>query len=113
MKAFLVGGGICALCQIVHDNTKLTAAHILVGLAVIGAILGGLGIYEQLVEFAGAGALIPVSGFGSSIVAGMLAEAKRLGWIGLFTGAFEITGLGLASAIIFGSSIAILFHPKD
>lgn len=113
MKAFLVGGGISALCQIVHDHTKLAAAHILVGLTLIGAILGGLGLYEPLVEFGGAGALIPVSGFGNSIVTGMLDETKRLGWIGLFTGAFGITGLGLASAIIFGSSIALLCHPKD
>ncbi|NLK07208.1 MAG: SpoVA/SpoVAEb family sporulation membrane protein [Firmicutes bacterium] len=112
VKAFLVGGGICAVCQIIYDNTKLTSAHILVGLAVLGAVLGGIGIYEPFVEWAGAGALIPVSGFGNSIVAGMLLEVKRLGWLGLFTGAFEVTGLGLASAIIFASGVALLFDPK-
>ncbi len=113
MKAFLVGGAICALAQIAYDNTKLSTGHILVSLTIIGAILGGLGLYDLLVDFAGAGALIPVSGFGSSIVTGMLVETKRLGWEGLFTGAFEITGLGLTSAIIFGTLMAVLFRPKD
>lgn len=113
LKAFLVGGTICAIAQFVYDNTKLTPAHILVALTVLGALLGGVGIYEPLAEFAGAGAIIPVSGFGNAIVTGMLSEIKRLGWEGLFTGAFEITGLGVTTAIIFGSLVALLSRPKD
>ncbi|NMB45228.1 MAG: stage V sporulation protein AE [Firmicutes bacterium] len=113
LKAFLVGGAICALAQIIYDNTKLTPAHILVAFTVAGAILGGLGVYETLTRFAGAGAIIPVSGFGNAIVTGMLNEVKRLGWEGLFTGAFEITGLGVTTAIVFGSLMAVLFRPRD
>ncbi|HHT72536.1 MAG TPA: SpoVA/SpoVAEb family sporulation membrane protein [Firmicutes bacterium] len=111
--AFLTGGLICAAAQLVLEYTQLTPAHVLVGLTVIGALLGGLGIYEPFLKFAGAGALVPVSGFGSSIARGMLSEIKRLGWEGLFTGAFEITGLGLAAAVVFGSLMAIVSKPRD
>jgi len=103
---------ICAASQLVLEYTKLTPAHILVGLTVLGAILSGVGLYEPFIQFAGAGALIPVSGFGSSITTGMVAEVQRLGWEGLFTGAFEITGLGLTAAVVFGSIIAYLAKPK-
>lgn len=109
--AFLVGGAICAVGQLTIDTTKCTNAHLLVGLVCLGALLGGLGIYEPFQEFAGAGALVPVLGFGSSITKGMLAELERLGWEGLFTGAFEITGLGLASSIVFSSLFALLRKP--
>ena len=111
--AFLTGGLICAAAQLVLEYTQLTPAHVLVGLTVIGALLEGLGIYEPFLKFAGAGALVPVSGFGSSIARGMLSEIKRLGWEGLFTGAFEITGLGLAAAVVFGSLMAIVSKPRD
>ena len=110
--AFLVGGAICALAQLVFDTVKCTSAHILVTLVCIGAVLNGLGIYEPFQEFAGAGALVPVLGFGSSITSGMLSEVQRLGWEGLFTGAFEITGLGLAAAIVFSSIVALVRKPK-
>ncbi|NLY10293.1 MAG: SpoVA/SpoVAEb family sporulation membrane protein [Firmicutes bacterium] len=110
--AFLVGGTICAIGQIVLDTTKLTPAHVLVGFTITGAILNGLGIYEPFIQFAGAGALIPVSGFGSAIASGMLAEVKRLGWEGLFTGAFEITGLGVTAAVVFASIIALIAKPR-
>lgn len=110
--AFVVGGLICAGAQLVLDTTKLKPAHILVGLVILGAILNGLGVYEPFQEFAGAGALIPVLGFGSSIAKGMLAEVQHLGWEGLFTGAFEITGLGLAAAIIFSTVIALICKPR-
>jgi len=111
--AFLVGGTICALAQLVLDHTKLALPHVLVGLTVLGAILSGFGIYEPFVKFAGAGALIPVCGFGNAIATGMLQEVKRLGWEGLFTGAFEITGLGVTAAVVFGSVIALVSKPKD
>ncbi|NLJ80526.1 MAG: SpoVA/SpoVAEb family sporulation membrane protein [Firmicutes bacterium] len=110
--AFGVGGLICAGAQLILDTTKLKPAHILVGLVVLGAVLSGLGLYEPFQEFAGAGALIPVIGFGSSITKGMLAEVERLGWEGLFTGAFEITGLGLAAAIVFSSIVALICKPR-
>ncbi len=109
--AFLVGGAICAIGQLIIDTTKCSNAHLLVGLTSLGAILSGLGIYEPFQEFAGAGALVPVLGFGSSITKGMLSELERLGWEGLFTGAFEITGLGLAASIIFSSILALLRKP--
>lgn len=110
--AFLVGGAICACAQLVLDTTKLTSAHVLVVLVILGAVLNGLGLYEPFQEFAGAGALVPVLGFGSSITKGMVSEVKRIGWEGLFTGAFEITGLGLAAAIVFSSIVALISKPK-
>ncbi|NLM53618.1 MAG: SpoVA/SpoVAEb family sporulation membrane protein [Firmicutes bacterium] len=111
--AFVTGGLICAAAQLVLEYTNLTPAHVLVGLTVLGAILGGIGVYEPFLQVAGAGALVPVSGFGSSIAKGMLSEIKRLGWEGLFTGAFEITGLGLAAAVVFGSLVAVAAKPRD
>ncbi len=109
--AFLVGGAICAIGQLIIDTTKCSNAHLLVGLVCLGAVLSGLGVYEPFQEFAGAGALVPVMGFGSSITKGMLSELERLGWEGLFTGAFEITGLGLAAGIVFSSIWALLRKP--
>lgn len=111
--AFVVGGLICAVAQLVLDISKLAPVHVLVGLTVLGAILNGVGVYEPFVDFAGAGALVPVSGFGSSIASGMFSEVQRLGWEGLFTGAFEITGLGVTAAVVFGSIIALISKPKD
>lgn len=107
-----MGGAICAVAQLVLDTTKCTPTHVLVATVSLGAILQGLGLYEPFQDFAGAGALIPVSGFGSSITKGMLAEAKSWGWYGLLTGAFEITGLGLAAAIIFSSFITLFRKPQ-
>jgi len=109
--AFLIGGAICAISQLILDYTECPPAYILVGLVSLGAILNGLGIYEPFQEFAGAGALVPVLGFGSSITSGMISEVKRLGWEGLFTGAFEITGLGLAASIVFSSIVALFRKP--
>ncbi|MCK9221944.1 MAG: SpoVA/SpoVAEb family sporulation membrane protein [Limnochordia bacterium] len=111
--AFLFGGLICGLSQLAFDKFNLTTAHILVTLVISGAILEGLGIYKGLVSFGGAGFLVPVSGFGSSIARGIISESKRLGWEGLFTGAFELTGLGVTAAVIFGTLAAIFSRPKD
>ncbi len=112
--AFLIGGLICGLTQlaVLYAPPTLQPAHFLVGLTVIGAILGGLGLYQPLVDFAGGGALVPVSGFGNAMVQGMLSEAKRLGWEGLLSGAFEITGLGIAAAIVSGFIVALTTRPK-
>lgn len=110
--AFLVGGAICAVGQVLLDTSKLSPPHMLVSFVVAGAILSGLGIYDKLVDFAGAGALIPVSGFGHSIARGSLMEAERLGLVGLFTGALEFTGLGVTTAVFFGAVIALAANPK-
>ena len=110
--AFFVGGAICALGQLVLELTGWTPAQLLVILTIIGGVLGGLGLYQPFLEFAGAGALIPVSGFGSSVALGAISEAKRIGFMGL-TGTFEIVGLGLTAAVIFGFLMALVFNPKE
>lgn len=112
LLAFVVGGAICVLGQILLDVFRLTPAHMTVTLVVIGAILGGFGLYEPLIEFAGAGASVPISSFGNSLVNGALTEAKRNGLIGVLTGIFEITSAGISSAIIFGFIASLIFKPK-
>ena len=110
--AFVVGGAICVVGQILLDVFRLTPAHMTVSLVVVGTILGGLGLYEPLVKFAGAGATIPISSFGNSLVKGALAEAERTGFVGVLTGVFEVTSAGISSAIIFGFLASLLFKPK-
>jgi stage V sporulation protein AE len=110
--AFLVGGGICVLGQILLDLFRLTPAHTTVTLVVAGAVLGGLGLYEPLIEFAGAGASIPISSFGNALVSGALGEAERNGIVGVLTGIFEVTSAGISSAIIFGFLASLIFKPK-
>lgn len=110
--AFIVGGMICVVGQILMDVFKLTPAHTMCTLVVTGAILGGLDLYEPLAEFAGAGATVPISSFGNALVKGALAEAKRSGIIGVLTGIFEVTSSGISSAIIFGFIASLIFKPK-
>jgi stage V sporulation protein AE len=110
--AFIIGGGICVIGQIMMDALKLTPAHTTSTLVVIGSILGGLGLYEPLVKFAGAGATVPISSFGNSLVKGALVEAERDGLIGVLTGIFEVTSAGISAAIIFGFLAALIFKPK-
>lgn len=110
--AFIVGGGICVIGQILMDGFKLTPAHTMCTLVVAGAVLGGMGLYEPLVKFAGAGATVPISSFGNSLVKGALQEARRDGIIGVLTGIFEVTSAGISAAIIFGFLGALLFKPK-
>lgn len=110
--AFIVGGFICLLGQIMFDIFKLTPAHTLTLLVVLGGVLGGLGLYEPLIHFAGAGATVPITSFGNSLVEGALIEAKRHGLIGVITGIFEITSAGISAAIIFGVVGSILFKPR-
>ncbi|HHX27422.1 MAG: stage V sporulation protein AE [Bacillota bacterium] len=112
LYAFLVGGALCALAQIVVDATKTNPAFVMVSAVSIGAVLSGLGLYGPLVDFAGAGAATPLFGFGHSLVTGMLEDAGRLGWFGLFTGGLRATASGLMAAIIFGYLMAVLFNPK-
>ncbi|KUO51069.1 MAG: stage V sporulation protein AEB [Desulfitibacter sp. BRH_c19] len=110
--AFLVGGGICVIGQLMMDVGRLTPAHTMSTLVVAGAVLGGLGLYEPLIKFAGAGASVPISSFGNSLVKGALGEAERNGFIGVLTGIFEVTSAGISAAIIFGFLAALIFKPK-
>jgi stage V sporulation protein AE len=110
--AFIVGGAICVLGQLLMDGLKLTPAHTMVTLVVAGAVLGGFGLYDVLVKFAGAGASVPISSFGNQLVKGALQEAQKTGLIGVLTGIFKITSAGISAAIIFGFLSAIICKPK-
>lgn len=110
--AFVVGGLICVIGQIMFDVFKLSPAHTLTTLVVAGAILDGLGLYEPLIDFAGAGATVPITSFGNALVHGAMAEAEKHGLIGVVTGIFEVTSAGISAAIVFGVIGAILFRPK-
>lgn len=110
--AFIVGGLICVIGQLIMDVGKLTPGHTLSTLVVIGAILDGFGLYEPLIDFAGAGATIPITSFGNSLTHGALAEAEKHGWVGVLTGMFEVTSSGISSAILFGFIAALIFKPK-
>lgn len=110
--AFIIGGMICVIGQILMDGFKLTPAHTMCALVVSGAVLGGLGLYDPLVKFAGAGASVPISSFGNQLVKGALEEAERTGIIGVLTGIFKITSAGISAAIIFGFLSALVFRPK-
>lgn len=101
LKAFAVGGAICVIGQILIDKTKLTPARILVAYVTIGAILGGIGIYEKLVDFAGAGATVPLTGFGNLLAKGAIEKVKQDGFIGAFTGGTAAAAGGIAAAIFF------------
>ena len=110
--AFVVGGGICVIGQIMLDVFRLTPAHVTTTMVVTGAILGGLGLYEPLIKFAGGGASVPITSFGNALVKGAMAEAKRNGLVGVLTGVFEVTSAGISSAIIFGFIAALIFKSK-
>ncbi|MCK9216909.1 MAG: stage V sporulation protein AE [Firmicutes bacterium] len=110
--AFVIGGLICVIGQIMMDVFALTPAHTMSTLVVAGAILGGLGLYEPLIKFAGAGASVPISSFGNSLLKGAFTELEKDGPIGIFTGIFELTSSGVSSAIIFGFMASLIFKPK-
>lgn len=110
--AFIVGGLICVIGQLLMDFGKLTPGHTLSTLVVLGAILDGFGLYEPLIDFAGAGATIPITSFGNSLTHGALAEAEKHGWVGVLTGMFEVTSSGISAAILFGFIAALIFKTK-
>ena len=110
--AFIVGGLICVIGQLIMDILKITPAHTTCTLVVIGAILGGLGLYDPLVKFAGAGAFVPISSFGNALVTAAITEAEQTGFIGIFTGVFKNVSAGVSAAIIFGFISALIFKPK-
>ena len=111
--AFIVGGVICVIGQLMLDVGKMTPAQMLSILVVSGAILDGFGLYERLIDFAGAGATIPITSFGNSLTHGAIAEAEKHGWIGVLTGMFEVTSSGISAAIIFGFIGALIFKSKS
>lgn len=110
--AFVVGGVICVIGQIIMDVFKLTPAHATVILVCAGAVLGGMGLYQPLIDLAGAGATTPISSFGNSLFEGAMTEYERSGFIGVITGIFEITSAGISSAIIFAFLASLFFKPK-
>ena len=113
LKAFIVGGIICVIGQILIDKTKLTPARILVSYVVMGVVLGGLGIYKELVDFAGAGATIPLTGFGYTLAKGVKTAVQTDGFIGILTGGLKATAGGIAAAITAGLLSGLLFKAKD
>ena len=112
LKAFLVGGAICMIGQILLDKTKLTSAKILVIFVTTGVVLGGLGIYQKLVDFAGAGASVPLLGFGNLLSKGVIEEVGKSGFIGVFTGGVKMSAAGISSAIFFGYLASLISKPK-
>lgn len=112
LKCFVTGGIICIIGQILIDKTKLTSARILVIFVTTGAILGGLGIYKYLVDFAGSGATVPLTGFGYNLAKGAIESVKESGLIGAFTGGVKAAAGGIAAAIFFGYLAALISKPK-
>lgn len=112
LKAFVVGGLICIIGQILIDKTKLTPARILVIFVTTGAILGGLGIYQYLVDFAGAGATVPLTGFGNLLAKGAIKKVQEIGIVGAFTGGTTAAAGGIAAAVFFGYIASLISKPK-
>ena len=110
---FLVGGAICCIGQVLIEKTNLTSARILVIFVTAGVVLGALGVYRPLVEFAGAGATVPLTGFGYSLAKGAAKGVEEMGLIGAFTGGIRATAGGVAAAIFFGYLVALIFKPKS
>lgn len=113
VKAFVVGGILCLIGQVLIDKTKLTPARILVSYVVIGVILGALGIYEPLVDFAGAGATVPLTGFGYTLSKGVREAISQDGFLGVLTGGLKATAGGITAAITAGLLASLLFKAKD
>lgn len=112
VNAFWVGGLICVIAQILIDKTKMTPARIMVLFVVSGAVLGGLGLYEPLVQFAGAGASVPIVGFGNVLAQGVMKSVDEMGFLGILTGGAKAAAGGITAAILFGFLAALIFKPK-
>lgn len=113
LKAFITGGVLCLIGQILIDKTKLTPARILVSYVVAGVILGGLGIYQYVVDWGGAGATIPLTGFGYNLAKGVKEAVQEEGILGALIGGVKASAAGITAAIFFGYLAALLFKPKD
>ncbi|MCI6693492.1 MAG: stage V sporulation protein AE [Clostridium sp.] len=112
LSAFVVGGIICVIGQILMDTTKLTPARILVIFVTLGTVLGAFGIYDKIIAIGGAGASIPLPGFGNSLAKGAIKAVEEKGLIGAFTGGITGTAAGITAAIFFGYIMALIFNPK-
>ena len=113
LKAFAIGGLLCFIGQIFIDKTKLSPARILVGYVVLGVLLGAIGIYEPIVEFAGAGATVPLTGFGYSLAKGVKETIAKDGFLGILTSGLKATAGGITAAILGGLIMSFLFKPKN
>lgn len=113
LKAFLVGGALCIIGQLLIDKTKLTPARILVAYVVIGVLLGAVGVYQKLVDFAGAGASVPLTGFGNLLAKGVKEGVQEKGFLGIFSGGLSATAGGIGAAVLFGWLAGLIFKPKD
>lgn len=113
LKAFFVGGILCAIGQILIDKTMLTPARILVSYVVAGVILGAIGLYKPIIDFAGAGATVPITGFGYNLANGVKKAVSEDGFIGIFTGGIKATAGGITTAIFAGLLVSIIFRAKD
>ena len=113
LKAFVAGGFLCLIGQILIDKTKLTPARILVTYVVAGVILGGLQLYPKFVDFAGAGATVPLTGFGNTLAKGVREAVDKDGFLGIFTGGLKAAAGGITTAITAGLAASLLFRPKD
>lgn len=112
LKAFVVGGILCIIAQILIDKTKLTPARILVLYVTLGTILGGLGVYKYLVDFAGCGATVPLTGFGYNLAKGVIEEVTKNGFLGAFIGGIKASAGGITAAIFFGYIASLVAKPK-
>lgn len=112
IKAFIIGGIICAIVQIFIDKTKLLPGRIMVGLVVIGAILGAFGLYQPIIDWAGAGASVPLLGFGNTLMKGIKEAVDTNGLLGLFIGGFKASAVGISAALIFSYIASWIFNPK-
>ena len=112
LYVFVIGGVICSIGQILIDKTKLTPARIVVLFVILGVIITGVGLYEPLVDFAGAGATVPITGFGYSLAKGVEAAVKEMGFLGIFVGGIKATAGGITAAILFGYIFSVLFNSK-
>jgi stage V sporulation protein AE len=112
LKAFLIGGAICAVIQILMDNTKLMPGRIMVIVVCLGALFGSLGLYEPFSKWAGAGATVPLSGFGNSLFQGIKEAIDKDGFLGIFKGGLTATSAGIAGALIFSYIASLIFNPK-
>ena len=113
LKAFAVGGVLCAIGQLLIDKTKLTPARILTAYVVAGVVLGAVGLYQPLVDWAGAGATVPLTGFGNTLANGVKQAVESDGLLGVFTGGFTASAAGICAAVFFGIVIALIFKPKE
>ena len=113
LKAFVVGGALCLLGQLLIEFTKLTPARILVGYVVAGVVLGGIGLYQPLADFAGAGATVPLSGFGNLLATGVRKAVEEKGLLGVLTGGLTAAAGGISAAVLFGLAAALVFKPGD